>query len=332
MTRNLYLGADLTPVLEATTPQAFGAAVFNALTQISANDFPSRAEQLAAEIAERRPHVVALQEVYQLTLDGSGGAPPLRDYLSDLLIALEARGASYYVAGQVFNLDVQIPLPGLGVVRALDRDVILARSDTPTAPVVQPPDVCRQSGEGCNFRIVAALDSPVGRITIERGFVVVDAFIGAQTVRVVNTHLEVPELPRAIQAAQAAELLALIHASSAPEATVVITGDINSAPDDSEIPTPGEPIVPPYLQLVQAGFTDLWLLRPGEPIGSTCCQASDLSNAESQLFKRVDVAFANRIPVDVRMNTVGADVEDKAATGLWPSDHAGVVARVTFEP
>jgi len=40
MTGNLYLGADLAPILSAPTPAAFGQAVMAALTQIAANNFP----------------------------------------------------------------------------------------------------------------------------------------------------------------------------------------------------------------------------------------------------------------------------------------------------
>jgi hypothetical protein len=266
MTRNLYLGADLTPVLEASTPEGFVAAVADVLARVAASDFPGRAERLAADIVERRPHAVALQEVYALTLNGATGGAPFRDYLEDLLAALAAQGASYRVAAQVFNLDVRIPMPGIGLVHALDRDVILVRSDIPGWPVAPPSGMCRPSGDGCNFGIVATLASPVGPISIERGFVIAEMLAGTQILRVVNTHLEVPELPRAIQAAQAAELVAVLGAMPQTSGgALVVTGDFNSSPEDEEIPTGSAPIVPPYLQLVRSGLVDLWPLRPWQP-------------------------------------------------------------------
>jgi hypothetical protein len=72
----------------AATPEDFLAAAEAVLAQIAANDFPERAAALAEEIAERRPDLVGLQEVCDLTLDGANGAPPFRDHLVDLLAAL----------------------------------------------------------------------------------------------------------------------------------------------------------------------------------------------------------------------------------------------------
>jgi hypothetical protein len=76
MTRNLYLGADLAPMITAQTKEAFEAAAQKALTQIAASNFPERAVALAKEIAERKPHLVGLREVYNFTLNGNNGLPP----------------------------------------------------------------------------------------------------------------------------------------------------------------------------------------------------------------------------------------------------------------
>jgi hypothetical protein len=46
MTRNLYLGADLAPVIVATTPQEFLSAAQTVLAQVAANNFPERAQAL----------------------------------------------------------------------------------------------------------------------------------------------------------------------------------------------------------------------------------------------------------------------------------------------
>ena len=331
MTRNQYLGADLSPILSATSPEAFASAVATVLQQMAASNYPQRADRQAAEIVDKQPHLVALQEVFEITLNGSTGPLPFRDQLGDLLQALAARGASYYVAGVVSNLDVTIPTPGGAVIRARDRDVILARADVPAWPVF--PATCRLSVDGCNFGVVAAFQSPLGPIRIERGYVVVDAIIEARQVRLVNTHLEIPELPRVIQSAQAAELIAAVSAMPRPAGTpLLLAGDFNSAPEDEVIPTGGVPIVPPYLQLASAGLIDLWQLRPGNSPGFTCCESTDLRNAESQHFKRVDLILTDTMPATVKANLVGVDAAERTESGLWPSDHAGVVARVAFEP
>ena len=329
MTRNLYIGGDLSPLVTASSPVQFLSAMHTMLAQMTATNFPERAEALASEIVERKPHLVSLQEVYRVTLNGTTGEQPYRDLLDDLLTALATQGAEYRVVAQIQNLNATIPVPGIGIIQATDRDVIIARSDVATSIVNVPG--CRASRDGCNFQVFVALASPLGPINIERGFVVVDAQTPTGAIRFVNTHLEIPELPLAVQAAQAAELVATLDALPNPsDLPVIIAGDINSAPTDVPSIVNGQTIVPPYLQFGAAGYADAWTLRPGRSAGLTCCQAPNLLNGESQLFKRVDVILTNLIPHRVQAHVVGRDGDDRAPSGLWPSDHAGVVARFFF--
>ena len=63
MTRNLFLGADLSPALQATTlPEAIDAAgvIFR---EVDRTNFPERAVPLAREIKRSNPDLVGLQEV-----------------------------------------------------------------------------------------------------------------------------------------------------------------------------------------------------------------------------------------------------------------------------
>ncbi len=335
MTRNLYLGADLSSVLSAGSPAEFVAAVQKAAEQVAASNFPERAVALAAEIAEERPHLVGLQEVYNFTFNGSNGPPPYRDLLADLMTALAAQGVTYHVAATVRNADLQIPLAG-NIVGVLDRDVILARSDVATTMVPVALSGCRQSLDGCNYQVVASAETPGGLITIERGFVAVDAVINGVAVRFVNTHLEErypdPNNPAApiIQSAQSFELISILSAFPKPQnARTILAGDINSSPLDSTLYVGPYTIVPPYLQLVHGGYLDTWDLRPGKPAGFTCCQSEALLNLDSVLDARIDVIFTDRPPLGkVKVNVTGNDEADRTPSGLWPSDHAGVVARM----
>ncbi len=101
MTRNLYLGADLTRAFAAlqAPPDRQLEVLIGATTTIRAivdqTDFPLRAQRLAAEIDKRKPDLIGLQEV-ALWRHGPLGAEATTvdyDFLRLLLAALHARGA-----------------------------------------------------------------------------------------------------------------------------------------------------------------------------------------------------------------------------------------------
>ena len=108
----------------------------------------------------------------------------------------------------------------LALLIAIDRNVILARTDTVIDPVAVsfPNDVCLESVDGCNFQafVPLAFTTPNGLLEVvsRQGFVAVDATVGGKDYRFVNAHLAVHEpapgnpLSRFFQAAQAAELIA----------------------------------------------------------------------------------------------------------------------------
>jgi hypothetical protein len=208
MTQNQYLGADLTPVLDAATATypsqdaflaGFSNAVVNALVKIAANRPAERARALAAEIADRNPDVVGLQEAYKFdclpwlpnypTLPGRGCDDPtirgaFTDHLQDTADALHAR---YVVAGRVTNLNVTgVPFlvngyPALIVVA--DRDAILVRRGLHASWVnFAPIAACaKPSDQGCNYLTAPPpLSTPAGTIAIERGFLAVDVTVHGQ--------------------------------------------------------------------------------------------------------------------------------------------------------
>ena len=132
-------------------------------------------------------------------------------------------------------------------------------------------------------------------------------------------------------------------ADAPPGLSLIVVDDLNSSPEDEPVtgplqlpePCTQEAVVPPYMQFVDAGYTDIWTLRPGDLAGFTCCQAPDLLNRRSMLDERIDFIFSAEVPAKVRQaRVVGASVSDKTpppGPRLWPSDHGGVVATLQFE-
>ena len=86
--------------------------------------------------------------------------------------------------------------------------------------------------------------------------------------------------------------------------------------------------------LDDAGYTDVWQ-ADSEGAGYTCCQAGDLRNTESALDERIDLIFTRGVSLRegaaIRAVTVGDQPADKARAGVWPSDHAAVVAYLPVE-
>lgn len=328
MTRNLYLGADVTPLLSGDSTVDFVAAAAQVLEQVAATDYPERADALAAEIVAQQPHLVGLQEVIDVTLDGANADAPFLDYLEGLLAALAAQGASYRPVATVRNLELGVSIPIVGEVALADHDVILARADVTATPVALTG--CRQSLDGCNLATAARLpSSPIGDIAVERGFVVVDATLpGGQAVRFASTHLEIQGLGPEIQSAQAAELIAVLGALPDPRgAPLIVVGDFNSGPDDATIAD----VTPPYAQLTSV-YHDVWLQAGGGAPGLTCCHEADLRNTESTLTHRIDLVFTGTVPEEAAAVVLGDEPQDRTPSGLWPSDHAGVAATVLLPP
>jgi hypothetical protein len=140
MTRNLYLGADLIPVVAAMTVEEIPAKVALLWKTMLASDLPGRAKLLADEIAAAQPDLVGLQEAVvfykQTPGDFSFAAPAVNatdvqfDFVQLLLTELQARGTEYVAAVVSKNTDVELPAADDVQpfdVRMTDRDAILVR-------------------------------------------------------------------------------------------------------------------------------------------------------------------------------------------------------------
>jgi hypothetical protein len=355
VTQNLYVGGDILLPL-SVPPEDFPAAAAEVIDQILDTNYPERAMKIADLIRHEWPHLVGLQEVYQvkICLDASQTSCPIdHDYLEILLSNLNERTESYREVASVTNIDLQnLPavLPG-GTpvfVSITDRDVILAHRFVETSNPM--------SG---NYQAALPVDNILlpPNFAVLRGYTMVDADVLGRAYRFVNTHLEIAAtgsdlepIFRAVQAAQALELVTMLQQD---DQTQIVVGDFNSDPFDGPFVDCLQPdgmggflpaLCPtPYALLSGANpfgavYMDTWLYRNGPfELGLTCCQATRLDNVISALDERVDLIWARQADdyvgppflVNVRAKVFGEEESDKTVpTGLWPSDHAGVAARL----
>jgi hypothetical protein len=374
MTQNQYVGADLFRLVG--TPD-FNSNVIDVLELRAASLPAERVQALAALIAQRMPALVAVEEAYKFTCtDATPGDqtgcedPAIAGAFTDQLAGtLSALGGKYYAAAHVRNLDIAFPIvfkSQLLTVTALDRDVILARADVPTAKLPFK-DFCLRpsiSSDGCNYAFVASTKITIGGqeipVNIERGFVGVTAMINKEPYHFIATHLETRLTEtegRIYQSGQAAELLGYLTPLVQSGVKTLVGGDFNSDPRNpvltfspeflaylSSQGVPDELLpylgIPPY-QLMSSLFTDVWTLRPGAStgkgaplVGMSCCQDEDLGNRKSVLYERVDLLWSSVAPTKVQdARLLGESISNKTkpiAMGVWPSDHAAVAAKLTF--
>ena len=318
MTYNVYVGANMTALLGITNLVEVPAAVADVYAAAMASDFPGRAARIASTIKANHPHIIGLQEISLLRLQSpgdrlTGGEPAeevVLDFLQILMDALQAEGLNYQVAAKVQNFDVEMPMSADGSftnyedIRLTDFDVILTRADV---TVSRPTTMNYVS----TFSVEALfLEAP-------RGYVAIDATVSGRTYRVINTHLE--SFLKEIRVAQAQELIDALHNETLP---VILLGDFNTPAPDSTA----------YQMLLSAGYVDTWQMD-ADRTGNTCCQDKALQNEATEHYERIDQIFVRNLelPPSVMTYTVGDKPSERLASGLWPSDHAGVVAHLAFE-
>ena len=319
MTYNVYVGAPPDELLEVMSLTDAPPKVAKFYQDYLASDFPGRAAAIAKIIKKSEPHIIGLQEISLVRTQDPADFPPAapnatdveQDFLEVLMMKLKDEGLDYKEAGKVETFDLEMPRPtnteGTAFIdiRLTDHDVILVRSDVDVSNVT-----------AAKYKAELPVES-LG-LKVPRGYVAIDATVDGVKYRVVNTHLE--HFVPAVRLGQTQELIASLKDEKLP---VILMGDFNTkAPDGAA-----------YQAIVAAGYTDMW--QSGD--GYTCCQADDLKNAMSELGMgdddgRIDLIFTKGAPLrrsaTITTYTVGDKAEDKSARGLWPSDHAGVVAEL----
>lgn len=331
MTRNLYLGADLSPAIEAESlcDAADGAGVI--YNEVHRTDFRERVVPLAREIKRAQPHLVGLQEValWRVQDPTDLGAPPLNpngapattveyDFL-DLL--KQELGKRYRVVGVQEEFDAELPADvdasdetGSGCGADIDarltmRDVILARKGVETGKVRKGHYEERYVANvsGVEFEAV-------------RGWLSTRAQVGEAKFRFVNTHLEAFGDPK-IREAQAKEL---IREALRGKGRRVLVGDLNSGlPKRHRVgagltDSPDDPLA--FRALKEFGMKDRGAVQ-------SCCYPAPLDDPSYTFDHTVDhVLVKPGVPRAGRAFVTGDDPGEMTPSGLWPSDHGGVVS------
>ena len=323
MSWNLYLGAELGPVLRTTTGAELLAASTAAWAMVVRNDFRVRAAAIADQIAAVQPELIGLQEAYTWRLDDV----VVYDYVQTLLDELAVRGLRYRIAARTTLTDLEAPVllsanapPSLA--RGTDSEVILARGDVRTA---NP-----EAHVFADLLRVSVLGQP---LAVERGWASVDVKHQGVWIHLASTHLEAYHPYVRMQQAQ--DLAAALEDVEGP---VVVIGDLNSDPQDTtSVDT--VPNAAAYEAIVGgAGLADAWLAVSDGP-GDTSPYPEDLTIQEISLDERIDFVLFRGPLTPETMDVLGTDPDDRRCgvnlaaveVCLWPSDHAGLRATLRLE-
>jgi Endonuclease/Exonuclease/phosphatase family len=348
MTRNVFLGADLGPALAApSVPAAIdGAGVI--WNEFQSTNYPERAVPLAREIKAAKPDLVGLQEValWRKQVPSDGGAPPVtpfpfaepatvveQDFLALLRQELKAIGAKYKVVRKQTEFEGELPVDvdgnnntgtgplGAGVFGAdLDarltmRDVILARKGS---------KVTLGDTDGDNYAAkfvpsIAGIPLPV-----DRGWLSVEGKVkgksdtgSANRFRFVNTHLEA--FHPIVRLQQATEL---INGPLNTDEQVILVGDLNSG-TAARHNIQGELDRLAFNALLGFGMYDNGAIQ-------SCCY-SDLFDPTQVFDHTVDHVLTKPPLTTKEAYITGNDASERTPSGLWPSDHGGVVSRLELK-
>jgi endonuclease/exonuclease/phosphatase family metal-dependent hydrolase len=338
MTRNLYLGADLTPAIESKSTSEFIEANGAIYRQVEATNFPVRAKGLAKEILQNRPDLVGLQEVALWrtappslgpVFSGKPEATTVKyDFLQLLLAQLNKKKTLYKPVVVQDEFDFEAPADangqpgdgpggGQGVLanaetnaRLTMRDVILKRLHS-GVKTINP-----KSGHFEHLLVEKVAGAK--EVTVTRGWTSVDAKVrGSRTFHFLNTHLEAfdneAEFP-SIRAQQASELVAP-GGPATSKLPVVLVGDLNS--DVKTEVKPGD--AQAYRVMLKAGFRERAATKP-----NGCCLGSyDLrTGSVGEFDHKVDHVMTDT-PKKVKLLDSEVTGRQKS-NGYFDSDHAGL--------
>jgi endonuclease/exonuclease/phosphatase family metal-dependent hydrolase len=311
MSRNLYLGADIIKLASATSLEDEMNQAATLHKTVDQTNFPVRAKAIAAEIKKAKPDVIGLQEVARF-YKGEDGVHDsktnadivLYDFLKILQKEIKAQKLSYKVVSDQTELDVEVPsAEGYDLRLKLGNAVLL------------------KSGKGAKVKFKKALSGTFKSqlsvplqdqtVKLKRGYAGMDGVVGGKKFRFIDPHAEAYSDDAA--KGQFEELLKT--GAKNKKLTTIMAGDFNSDP------TQQGSNAGPYNTVIDGGFVDTG------KFAKTCCQSELLDNSTSELKTWIDHIVA-RPAVKVLKSTIIGNRSSDRIGGLWPSDHAGVVAKL----
>ena len=330
MTRNVFLGADLAPAINAPTIAGAIDGAGQIWNEMQATKFPERAKPLAREIKRSKADLVGLQEValWRTQTPSDGGSPPVspigtpatqveQDFLKILTRELKRIRAGYRVVVVQREFQAELPVDADGVDSPDDG---IAGADFDASLTMRDVILVRRAsklklGKTRRGNFTTRYEPNIGGlpIPVDRGWASVEVKKGKKRFRFVDTHLEAFGDPT-IREAQAKELAAGPLKSSRQ---VILAGDLNSGiARHNEPEQPGDDLA--FKALAGFGMKDNGAVQ-------SCCYGS-LFDLAATLDHTVDHVLSKPGLKTTRAFLTGTKASERTPSGLWPSDHAGVVS------
>jgi endonuclease/exonuclease/phosphatase family metal-dependent hydrolase len=364
MSRNLYLGADLSPALQATTIDGAIDAGGQINNQVHATKFPTvRAALLGNEIRKVLPDVVGIQEgawwrmatPASLTpaLTGHPVAtqtdPAGGDFLTDLVNAIntskggksasaskkkKAKAPRYRLAASNDEFDFELPVnSGTGGLAAADHNERLTMRDA--IIVKKGVKVSNVTSGHYNVLLQVKLANALP-VNVTRGWVAADVKVHGRTFHVVDTHLEAFDsgaantgsngqtYPKGGIRQAQAQELVAPGGPTTSRFPTILIGDLNS-----NFPVTGDQVFPgdalAYQAVLAGGFQE----RSATPPPFSCCiQDPNLASPSTAgVSHKVDHIMSNSNKVRFQKGGITSTY----ANGLWSSDHFGVFSTLLIK-
>jgi endonuclease/exonuclease/phosphatase family metal-dependent hydrolase len=361
MTRNLYLGADLSPVLNASGLDPAIDAGGQIVNQVHATKFPSvRAASLAREIKKVKPDVIGLQEAawwrtgpkstslteaidrlnhpVASTTDPQGG-----DFLTDLLTQLNKGGKKgkkgaasakknapplrYRIAVVKTEFDAELPVnDGSGGFAAANRDERLTMRD---AILVKKGVKVSNAQSGTFNTLLQVKVAGALPLNVTRGWTAIDAKLNGRKVHVVDSHFEAFDSAANNTGSDGKTYLKGGIREAQAKQLIAPGGPASSklptillGDFNSDSPVHGDQVDPGDALAYRALLAGGWSERAITPPPFGCCiQDPNLSNPSS-------AGVTHRVD-HIMSNTKKVKFKKGGLTttyanGLWSSDHFGV--------